>query len=93
MHVYIIIRAVNLFFNFIIMMIFARVFISWIPGINRYSNWVSFIDGFTDPIMEPIQKLVFRYINLGMIDISPMIAIFLVSIVENILIRLILMFF
>lgn len=89
---YIIIKAVDLFFYFLTTMIFIRVLISWVPGVNRYANWVRFIDSFTDPIMEPIQKLTFRYLNIGIVDISPMIAIFLLSFLRNVVFRLLYMF-
>lgn len=90
---YIIIKAVDLFFYFLSTMILIRVIISWIPGVNRFSPWVRFIDSFTDPFMEPIQRFTFKHLNLGMVDISPFIALLIISFVRNIVIRAIYILF
>lgn len=90
---FILVKAVSLFFDVLYFLILLRVLISWIPGINRYSTWVRMIDDLTDPIMQPIQRFTYRYINLGMIDISPIIAIFVLNIIRNIIMRMIFMFF
>ena len=53
--------------------IFARAIISWFP-IDRNGPVVQALAAVTDPILEPLRKVI---PPIGMIDITPMIAMFL----------------
>ena len=62
-------------------LILARVVISWVaPGSSN--PLVEFVVTVTDPIMKPIQALLPR---TGPVDFSPMIALFLIYILQNLL--------
>ncbi|SHH11763.1 YggT family protein [Tepidibacter thalassicus] len=84
---WIIIRALGYFVEFLELMILIRVIMSWIPN-ARYSRFYDTIYSITEPILEPIRELMFRYFNTGPIDISPIIAYFLIKIVYLILVRI-----
>ncbi len=60
--------------------IFLRAIISWFP-IDPRSPLVSVLDQITEPILEPLRRIVPR---LGMIDITPLVAILLLSVVGQI---------
>ncbi len=70
----------DLFFTLMTFLILGRVILSWLPQ-YRYSQVGQFIYGITDPVMRPIQNLI---PPLGMIDISPIIAIIALQILQTI---------
>lgn len=86
--VYLIIEALNLIYQAIILLIMARVIISWIPSIDIYKEPVRTIIKFTDLILEPIRNILDTFGLLMAIDISPIIAFFLLRLVFNVLIRI-----
>lgn len=66
--------------------ILARVIISWLPmfgvRIDPYHPVVNFINRVTDPVLRPLQ----RYSRVGMIDLSPLVAFFLVGLIQRFLV-------
>lgn len=83
----ILIQAVQVFFRLLRLLILARIILSWVPNI-RYSGVVRFIYDITEPIMGPVRELLFRYLNMGMFDFSPMIVWILLQVVESAVVRL-----
>ncbi len=86
--VYIIIDILNLIYKAVVLLITARVIISWIPSIDVYREPVRTIIKFTDLILEPIRNVLNRLGLLIAIDISPIIAFLILRFVFNILIRI-----
>ena len=69
-------------FNLIMLIMLIRVLLSWFPNFNWYKEpWYS-IRKFTDFIFEPFRKVI---PPIGMIDISPIFAFIVLSIVQNLL--------
>lgn len=68
--------------------IIIRVLLSWLPmaGINidPYNPIIRFLYSITDPILEPLR----RYTTVGMMDLSPIVAIILINVVRSILLNL-----
>ena len=62
-----------------------RVISSWLP-VSRYSMWVRWSYALSDPILVPLSRVV---PNLGGLDITPILAYFLLNIVESLLFRLV----
>ena len=62
-----------------------RVISSWLP-ISPHSPWIRWSFRLTDPILAPLRQVV---PNLGMIDITPIIAFFLLNFLEAGLMRLV----
>ena len=62
--------------------------LSWFPvrGLDEIKR---VLDSIVSPILEPIQKVLYRYVNLGGIDISPIIALLLLSMLRKVLFILI----
>lgn len=89
---WVIIKALGYFVQFLELMILIRVFASWIP-VGKYSKLLDFVYNVTEPILGPVRDLTYRYINTGPIDFSPIIALFLIRIVFNMLIRILGMVF
>lgn len=69
--------------------IFARVLLSFFPDFAKRNYQLSeFIYRLTDPVMAPIEAFTSRYLNLGMIDISPMLGLLLISSLRRVLFAL-----
>jgi len=69
-------------FQILNIIIFIRVILSWIPH-NQFNPFIETIYRISNPILEPIQR------NIpplgGRIDISPIIAIFLLQFIQGII--------
>jgi YggT family protein len=61
-----------------------RVISSWLP-ISPFSGWVRWSYALSEPILAPLRRVV---PNLGGLDITPILAYFLLNIVESLLFRL-----
>jgi YggT family protein len=56
--------------------IFARALLTWIPNIRPDNPIVRFLTDITDPVLAPLQRVIPR---IGMMDITPLIAMILLS--------------
>lgn len=72
------IQIVQLFVNVLIFAIFARSILTWFP-IDRGGPVVRALDAITEPILQPLRRVIPL---IGMIDITPMAAIFLLYIIS-----------
>ncbi len=61
----------------------ARALVSWIPNLDPYHPAVRFLYSATEPVLEPIRKLVPPL--GGMIDISIIVAFFALIVLEQLL--------
>ena len=61
-----------------------RVISSWLP-MSPYSPWIRWSYALSEPILAPLRRVV---PNFGGLDITPILAYFLLSIVESVLFRL-----
>ncbi len=86
MIVSILLTTVTLLFRFLSLAILARVIISWLPmagvRVNMYHPLIRFVYVITDPILEPIR----RFTTFGMVDFSPIVALVLLEIIQQILV-------
>ena len=78
------ISIINIIFQILIMVIFIRIILSWIPH-NPYHPLIEKIYQISNPILNPIQKVI-PPIG-GRIDISPIIAIFIIQFVRSIILK------
>jgi YggT family protein len=70
------------------MIIFARCVMSWFVQ-NPYNKIWQILLEITDPVLNPVRKLIMRYIPaLRMIDISPIIVVFLLNSFKPLIITL-----
>lgn len=69
----------RLFFVYM-MMLFARIFSSWLPEIQQY-RFMQFISFYTDPYLNLFRKFI---PPLGMLDISPIVAFLSLNLIEHI---------
>lgn len=75
---------IDLLFRALELAILVRVILSWV-NVNPYNPIVSFIHQITDPIMEPLRRII---PPLGMLDITPIIALLLLQVVQQLLFAL-----
>lgn len=71
-------------FSILKIALIVRVISSWLP-ISPYSGWVRWSYALSDPILAPLKRIV---PNLGGLDITPILAYFLLNIIESFLFRL-----
>ena len=69
---------VDLLFTALTFAIIARALISWVP-IDRYHPIVQFLDQITEPILAPLRRLI---PSVGMMDITPIVALILLQILQ-----------
>ena len=69
--------------QFLAFAIFARAILSWFP-IDRNGPVVQAINAITDPVLEPLRRVI---PPIGMIDITPMVAMITLFIVASILLQ------
>ena len=77
-------QFINILFFVLWAAILGRVLISWI-NISPDNPIVQVLYGITEPILAPIRRVV---PSIGMLDLSPMIALIIMMIVQRVLLRL-----
>ncbi len=77
---------VNVLFTLLELAILARVLLSWFR-VDPYHPVVAFLYQITEPILSPLRDVI---PSLGMIDISPIVALILIDIIRQIIRALIL---
>ncbi|MDI3540949.1 MAG: YggT family protein [Thermosediminibacterales bacterium] len=84
-------RTINLIFDVISLLILIRVILSWIRPYPSHPS-IRFVYEVTEPILEPIRQILSRLIpsyRTSPIDFSPVIAIFLLRLIRNIIIDIV----
>ena len=76
--------TIEMFFNIVFLLILVRILLSFLPQF-RSNQIAEMVFGITEPILGPFQRLI---PPIGMIDISPMVALIVLSIVEQVLLSL-----
>ena len=78
-------NALDLFFNLWSLAIMARVFFSWF-GISPYHPVARFIFRITEPILAPLRRVI---PPIGMVDITPAVAIVALQIVKGVILEMV----
>jgi len=73
-------NTVAQFLNIYMVLIFIRILLSWFPNVNMYEGPLSVIPQLTDPYLNVFRSFI---PPLGGIDFSPIIAIFLLQFVAQ----------
>lgn len=86
------VNAVNLFSQLLIYLILARAVMSWFVR-NPYQNKIFMtIYQLTEPMLAPARRLISRFAVTSTMDFSPIIALFGIELIRNILVRILLFF-
>lgn len=67
-------------------LLFARIIVSWLP-VDPYTGIVQFLHQVTEPLLAPLRRIP---LQLGMLDLSPLIAFFILQFINRILVRILL---
>jgi len=65
--------------------IIARALLSWFPGVRALAPVAGLLDRATDPVVGPIRR---RLPAFGGIDLSPLVAVLLIGVVESLMLGL-----
>jgi YggT family protein len=76
---------IDVFFTLLSLAILARVLLSWVR-VSPYHPAVEFLYRITEPVLAPLRRII---PPIGMIDISPVIALFLLQIIQQVLVAII----
>ena len=80
--------TINLVFGALWWAILIRVLLSWLPmagiRIDPYNPIIRFLYSITDPILEPLR----RFTTIGMIDLSPIVALIGLQLIREFLVSL-----
>jgi YggT family protein len=79
-------RFIDILFTLLELAILARVLLSWFR-VDPYHPAVVFLYQITEPILRPLRNII---PPLGMMDISPIVAMFLIDIVRRVILAIIL---
>jgi YggT family protein len=71
-------------FDFLRIALLVRVVSSWLP-ISPYSRWIRWSYAVSEPILRPLRQVI---PSMGPIDITPIIAYFLIGIIQGAVLRL-----
>ena len=71
-------------FDLLRIALLVRVVSSWLP-ISPYSKWIHWSYVISEPILKPLRQII---PSLGMIDITPIIAYFLIGLIQGAVLRL-----
>ena len=82
--IYSIVRVLNTLFNLLELAILIECVASWIPQIQG-NKYISILHNFTYPLLEPFRKLQDRFISGLPMDFSPIIALFVIDLLKNLL--------
>lgn len=79
---------VSLLFDIFFWIIIVRIFLTWIPSINWHNEPFKTMAAISDFVLEPFRRIIPA---VSGIDFSPIIALFVLSLVRTLVIRLLLM--
>jgi YggT family protein len=78
-------QIIHLIIRLLAFLILIRCILSWIPSVRRQAREVSnAVDAVTDPILKPFQLLLPAR-STGGVDFSPILAIFVLQLVEQLI--------
>lgn len=80
------VQILSLIINIYTWILLARALISWVPNIDRSNPAVQILYAITEPVLEPIRKLIPPL--GGVMDISIMVAFFALILLEQLVYRL-----
>ena len=83
-------QLIHIVFTAFYIILLARVIFSWVPVSSRspaLMEFRSFCHRVTDPLLQPIRRLLAPYQKNSPMDFSPLVLFVLLSIVERILLR------
>ena len=78
----IVVTILKAFSVVLIVAIFARTILSWFPTANRLNPLVALIYQVTEPVLQPLRKIIPR---MGMFDLTPTIALLILFLIFSIL--------
>ncbi|WP_053956925.1 YggT family protein [Inediibacterium massiliense] len=82
------VRSVEYFFRVLNFLILVRILLSWIQP-HGYGTITKVIYQLTEPILAPFRKLLQNFnIGMGMIDISPILAVLFLDLIRKVILSL-----
>lgn len=83
-------RGVNIFLQIIEIIVVVYCLLSWFA--SPFSKVMQFLSRIVDPILSPIRRVIFSIFPRLPIDLSPVVLFLLISVVRNLVTRLLYLF-
>ena len=78
-------QTISYFFTIVGFLIFVRILLSWFPNLQG-NQLAEIVYGITEPILAPFKRLI---PPMGMMDLSPMVAIISLIVLQQILLSIV----
>ena len=78
------ITLINIIFNVLYYAIIIEIILSWVYA-NRTNQYIELLHKVTNPLLQPGRKIQDRFFNNMIIDFSPMIALFILMVLKQIM--------
>ena len=78
-----VVALIQVLLQVLIFAIFARAIVTWFP-IDRAGPIIRTLDAITEPVLQPLRRVIPL---IGMVDITPMVAILLLLFIQSVLSR------
>lgn len=86
---YNVIEVLSILFRVLEFAILIECLSSWIPQLNG-NKFLDIVHMIADPILEPCRRLQYMFSSNLPVDFSPIIALFLIDIIRNLIVRILL---
>jgi YggT family protein len=83
--IFLVIDLVSRAFQLLMLLIVVRAVLSWIPSVDYWHPLIRAIVRVTDPILQPLRRVI---PPLGGIDLTPLVALFLLELARALAVRL-----
>ena len=77
------ISLINMIFNLFYYAIMLEVILSWVYA-NRTNQYIELLHKVTNPLLQPGRMIQERFFNNTMIDFSPLVALFIITILKRV---------
>lgn len=84
----VLIDLVSRAFQLLMLLIIIRAILSWIPSVDYWHPIIRAIVNLTDPVLQPLRRWI---PPLGGIDLTPLVALFLLELARTLAVRLLLL--
>ena len=81
------ISLINMIFNLFYYAIILEVILSWVYA-NRTNQYIELLHKVTRPLLQPGRMIQERFFNNTMIDFSPLVALFIITILKRVVVSI-----
>ena len=81
-------HIINIVSNILCLLILARAVLSWVVRYGKYNSTLNrifeIVTSLTEPLIAPVRRLLSRFMNIGPLDLAPIVTFFIIVIISRI---------